>query len=490
MSNENLLYNKKLLCFTEVSDFTDFQGVGSDPLYKRYYSVSAVLRTCISDEYKGFLAQPLYNSNEDIIEWYVDKWDEQPRRLVDLAGEERERYMRIKDATVQHYRNAAMKLEDEDLLILGGALKFIHDETIFCFDNKVVLVAWGMRNDTNKHLDLGSLMHTIPLRPAAPKIFQIRFNPGELGTIEGNGVRNITEGESITGEMLPQVTPAEGYRFTGWDTDPVGCVATKDMEFTARYEKVHFAPTAEEKPKKEEPEPKPEPQSHNVQFLAGDFGTLQGNTSFSMPAGSTITTSMIPIVNPKKGYKFTGWNMDPRRYVVHRDMTFIAQYEKKKGWFARIWPWLWKILLALLLLLLLLLLLNFLKKFKRPKTSHGDVEITLYWENKNDLDLYCVDPSGDTIYYGKQVSDSGGILEIDMNAGSNMSLRPVEHIYWPNGAPSGTYSVYVHLFNNRTRRHSTPYTVKVKYGNHTETIPGNASDGSMAMVYSFTYNHQ
>ena len=487
MSNENLLYNKKLLCFTEVSDFTDFQGVGSDPLYKRYYSVSAVLRTCISDEYKGFLAQPLYNSNEDIIEWYVDKWNEQPRRLVDLKGEERDSYMRIKEATVQHYRNAALKLEDEDLLILGGALKFIHDETIFCFDNKVVLVAWGMRNDTNKHHELGSLMHSIPLRSATPKIFQIRFNPGNLGSIESNGALNIAEGETVTLEMLPSVSPVDGYHFTGWDPNPIGWVADKDTVFTARYEKTHFEPPVVEKPIKEKLDPKP--QLHNVQFLAGDFGTLQGNNSFSMPAGSTITTAMIPIVKPKKGYTFTGWNVNPHRFVVNRDMTFTAQYEKKKGWFARIWPWLWKILLALLLLLLLLLLLNFLKKFKRPKTSHGDVEITLYWENKNDLDLYCVDPSGDTIYYGHKLSDSGGILEIDMNAGSVMSLRPVEHIYWPNGAPSGTYSVYVHLFSNRTGQQSSPYTVKVKYGNHTETIPGNATDGQMAMVYSFTYDH-
>lgn len=353
--SDHIIFNKKKICFTEVGDFTDFQGVGSDPLYKRFESVNAVLRTSIDNRYKGFLAQPLFKADEDIIEWYVDEWNEHPRRLTDLTGEERTRYERIKEETVQHYRNAVQKLENEDLQILGGALKYIPDETIFCYDNKVSLVAWGMRYDTNKHSDVGSLMYAIPSQPQAPTYHQVRFSPGALGTLSGEGIYNLQEGETLTAEMIPGVTATEGYNFIGWDSEPVGHTVNGDMLFTAQYEPVQVTPPPVENPKEEEKEPQ---EFHNVQFMPGEYGNLEGTTNFSVPAGTMITAGMLPKVKSRRGYKFVGWDVDPLASAVNKDVVFTAQYEKKKGWFAAIWPWLWKILLALLLLLLLLLLLR------------------------------------------------------------------------------------------------------------------------------------
>ena len=351
--SEYIIYNKKKICFTEVSDFTDFQGIGSDPLYKRFDSVKAVLRTCIDDRYKGFLAQPIYDVSEDIIEWFVDEWQEHPRRLTDLSGEELARYQAIRDETVQHYRNAAMKLENEDLMILGGVLKFIPDETIFCYDNKVVLVAWGMRYDASKHKDVGRLMHAIPQKGPSTAKFQIRFVAGTLGSIEGNTLFNIPEGEVFPEGSIPVVTPVSGYRFVGWDTNPAGFTVTGDKVFTAQYESAQVNTPKPEK----EPEEVP-PPFHNVKFEAGQFGKLKGVTAYRVPNGSSVTAAMIPRVKPKWRYKFTGWNVDPLAGAVTGDRVFTAQYEKKKNWFAAIWPWLWKILLALLLLLLLLLILR------------------------------------------------------------------------------------------------------------------------------------
>lgn len=359
--SDHVFVNKKKICFTEVSDFTDFQGVGSDPLYKRYESLNAVLRTCIDERYRGFLAEPHFKADEDIIEWYVEGWQEHPKRFTDLVGEERARYERIKDETVQHYRNAAHKLENEDLLILGGALKYIPDETIFCYDNKVSLVAWGMRYDTKKHQDVGSLMYAMPSKPKAPVYYHVRFSSEALGTLTGNGVYDLPEGATITVEMIPTVTAAEGYKFIGWDVDPLGKAVNKDMVFTAQYENCQTPPPVVEPPKNNEKigEEKKEPQKfHNVQFMPGEFGKLKGTTSYSVPAGSMVTAAMIPTVKPKRRYKFVGWDVDPLASAVSKDVVFTAKYEKKKGWFAAVWPWLWKILLLLLLLLLLFLLLR------------------------------------------------------------------------------------------------------------------------------------
>ena len=46
------LYGKTNVCYTEVAEFTDFQGIGRDPLYKRYDSVNAVVEKCIKKSKK------------------------------------------------------------------------------------------------------------------------------------------------------------------------------------------------------------------------------------------------------------------------------------------------------------------------------------------------------------------------------------------------------------------------------------------------------
>lgn len=491
MSNEHVLYHKKKLCHTEVGDFTDFQGIGSDPLYKRFESVKAVMRTSIDDRYKGFLAQPVFNADEDKIDWYADEWNEYPRRFTDLTGEELERYRQIKDETVRHYRNAVTKLEDEDLVIMGGALKYIPDETIFCYDDKVVLVAWGMCYDSNKHLDLGSLMYNVPKAPELPKQFQVCFDAGGPGVLKGQSIWKLQEGDTITAEMVPAVTASEGYSFTGWDSDPVGLTVNGDLLFTAQYERIApVVPPPVEEPKKEEPVP----EYYEVRFLDGGSGVLEGRSVHSVIAGSSVTPNMIPRVKPKRRYKFIGWDREPSGYIVNGNTAFTAQYERKKSWFAAIWPWLWKILLALLILLLLLLLLRYCKRStpivsdqEVPVPSHGDVEITMHWENENDMDLHCIEPSGEEISYQNRHSRTGGQLEIDMNAEVSRN-HPFEHIYWPSGrAPVGTYTVKVEHFSRKCSQNNTPFTVTVKYGDKTETYPGSLSEDENTTVCSFTF---
>ena len=40
-------FGKQKLCYTEVSDFTDYQGIGHDPMYKRYDSIFSVVKRVI-----------------------------------------------------------------------------------------------------------------------------------------------------------------------------------------------------------------------------------------------------------------------------------------------------------------------------------------------------------------------------------------------------------------------------------------------------------
>jgi len=82
----------------------------------------------------------------------------------------------------------------------------------------------------------------------------------------------------------------------------------------------------------------------------------------------------------------------------------------------------------------------------------GDVQITLTWRDSNDLDLHVVDPSGEEISYTNDMSESGGILDVDANAGcGSTSASPRENVFWPPGtAPTGPYTVRVVYYSGCT----------------------------------------
>jgi hypothetical protein len=93
---------------------------------------------------------------------------------------------------------------------------------------------------------------------------------------------------------------------------------------------------------------------------------------------------------------------------------------------------------------------EFAKRLLREGAKDGDIEISLLWHNLNDLDLHCIDPNGEEIYFRNKRARSGGELDVDMNAGGRTSREPVENIYWPTGgAPQGRYRVYVNYYSRK-----------------------------------------
>ena len=60
----------------------------------------------------------------------------------------------------------------------------------------------------------------------------------------------------------------------------------------------------------------------------------------------------------------------------------------------------------------------------------GDIQISLSWNNYNDLDLHCVDPKGEEIWFSHTISaQTGGVLDVDRNAQAPYTPTPVENIY-------------------------------------------------------------
>jgi hypothetical protein len=91
----------------------------------------------------------------------------------------------------------------------------------------------------------------------------------------------------------------------------------------------------------------------------------------------------------------------------------------------------------------------------------GDLQFSLFWRNFNDLDLHCIDPANEEIYFQNKVSSrTGGELDVDQNAHQPYTTSPVENIYWPFGAaPAGLYRIYVVFYNERVGG-GTPFTVR------------------------------
>ncbi|MBT60217.1 MAG: hypothetical protein CMA63_01520 [Euryarchaeota archaeon] len=93
-------------------------------------------------------------------------------------------------------------------------------------------------------------------------------------------------------------------------------------------------------------------------------------------------------------------------------------------------------------------------RLSREGAKSSDVQVSLMWNNYNDLDLHIVCPSGERIHGGNKISKCGGELDVDANVRAE-TRKPVENVFWPEGtAPSGQFQVYVHYYKKQKKRRS------------------------------------
>ncbi len=336
---------KRKLCYTEVIDFTDFQGVGQDPLCLRYDSVSSAMRMAVSADYQHFLAIPNYDPDDGVIYWFIDEWSgDAPSRLVDLTGDERARYDKIKDETISHWHDALGSLKGESLQVLSSAMKYVDDGCIYCLDDKVFLVAWGMRLDTNRHKTVGSSIHECGIEIQK---YRVTFDVGRGGKLVNrlDGSMSKPEGDAVLERDIPKIDVLDGFSFKGWNPNPVGYVVNSDVVFTANYEEKpkeepQDEPTKEPikvpkenaRPAPTPEQPKPEPTYHDCVFEAGQYGSISSGSARTRRAdGYVLADDDVPSVEPEEGYRFTGWSPYPYGHVVNSDVVFTANYEKESA---------------------------------------------------------------------------------------------------------------------------------------------------------------
>jgi uncharacterized protein YfaP (DUF2135 family) len=124
-------------------------------------------------------------------------------------------------------------------------------------------------------------------------------------------------------------------------------------------------------------------------------------------------------------------------------------------------------------------------RLEREGAQSSDVQVSLMWNNYNDLDLHVVCPSGERIHGGNKISGCGGELDVDANVRAE-TRKPVENVFWQEGsAPAGKYQVYVHYYKKHNKRRSkdpTKFQLIVNAGNDLLEFSGELSTGDPIML--------
>tara|TARA_B100002052_G_scaffold47746_1_gene40694 strand:- start:2181 stop:2954 length:774 start_codon:yes stop_codon:yes gene_type:complete len=118
----------------------------------------------------------------------------------------------------------------------------------------------------------------------------------------------------------------------------------------------------------------------------------------------------------------------------------------------------------------------FAERLGREGAKTGEVQVSLIWFNKNDLDLSVVCPSGERISFDNKISNCGGRLDVDMNESGN-SEEPVENVFWEKDAPKGRFRVFVEHFEKHDSKDVTEFSILVSVDGSPREFKGQISSG-------------
>jgi hypothetical protein len=93
----------------------------------------------------------------------------------------------------------------------------------------------------------------------------------------------------------------------------------------------------------------------------------------------------------------------------------------------------------------------------------GKLQISLSFDQANDLDLHLREPGGFEIFYKHPVSPNGGYLVNDANAGCIPDSANIEEILYPDSVPLGTYRVSVKYYMQCIPSVNTNFSVTAFY---------------------------
>jgi hypothetical protein len=122
----------------------------------------------------------------------------------------------------------------------------------------------------------------------------------------------------------------------------------------------------------------------------------------------------------------------------------------------------------------------------------GDVQVSIAWNGKTDVDLHVLDPNNEEIYFGHKTAASGGRLDLDSNPACQLDNKNNENVYFPkDNTPHGDYKVAVHYYDDCGQSKSDWVVTVLVKGQPTRTFRGSfagtAASNPPVDVLTFTY---
>lgn len=129
-----------------------------------------------------------------------------------------------------------------------------------------------------------------------------------------------------------------------------------------------------------------------------------------------------------------------------------------------------------------------IERLAREGGKSGVVQISLAWDDYNDLDMHVFCPSGERIYFNNRKSECGGELDVDMNVRPK-SKTPIENVVWTDQAPDGEYKIGVHFYRHHRKRRTKKtcqFRLRVVTYGQAKEYSGELTHGDpMSMITSF-----
>ncbi len=249
----------ELLFSTDLKYFKALQLIGGKSIFERYkIAKTIIISKYIDKEFQNLLAYPVIEG--DKIEFHgIKSRNNEPLILSELKGDEAVKYHSIKKETVNHYKSKALELKNagksSEAEFLSDALKSDDDRFVFCYNDRVVLGAWGMQIRENVNEDINEIRKSVPrnktrILPESPELveeitevpllnpFKVRFNAGVGGSLIGKTELTKREGDFVTQAEIPQPIPNAGYEFAGWNESPIDYNVTNNKEFTSNFHQI------------------------------------------------------------------------------------------------------------------------------------------------------------------------------------------------------------------------------------------------------------
>jgi hypothetical protein len=122
---------------------------------------------------------------------------------------------------------------------------------------------------------------------------------------------------------------------------------------------------------------------------------------------------------------------------------------------------------------------SIVRPFEVQAVGSGDVQVSLSWDTSTDVDLHVVEPAGgEEIYWANRSSVTGGMLDLDSNAGCSIDGVNNENTTWVTGSPlAGEHIVRVDFWSDCSGIPAN-YVVTTKVCGAVNTFSGSFAAGT------------